>query len=169
MYDISIDRLWKMTIYYLFSREDKKEKLYKEYQKKIETVTQVERYAPYTAVYGYFTDRITAVISGTEIRPYHYESTVRIRLYIVPYYCAQDYEKIRSVYGAVWSKFSVKIRIAVSIDLGNHYNKDAYNKYSTASVDMGKRQFNSLLWNYFIEINFVLALTIVTTPKEEIG
>jgi hypothetical protein len=25
------------------------------------------------------------------------------------------------------------------------YNKDAYNKYSTASVDMGKRQFNSLL------------------------
>jgi len=54
-----------MTIYYLFKREDKKEKLYKEYRKKIKTV--------------------------------------------------------------------------------NDYNEDAYNKYSTASVDMGKRQFNSLL------------------------
>jgi hypothetical protein len=36
-----------------------------------------------TAVYGYFTDRITAVISGTEIRPYHNEITARIRLYTV--------------------------------------------------------------------------------------
>jgi hypothetical protein len=38
--------------------------------------------------------------------------------YTVPYYCAQNYEKIRSVYGAVWSKFTVKIRIAILIDLG---------------------------------------------------
>ncbi len=30
--------------------------------------TQIERYCPYTAVYGYFTDRITAVISGAEIQ-----------------------------------------------------------------------------------------------------
>jgi hypothetical protein len=36
----------------------------------------------------------------------------------VPFYCAQDDEKIRSVYGAVLSKFTVKIRIAESIDLG---------------------------------------------------
>jgi hypothetical protein len=36
----------------------------------------------------------------------------------VPFYCAQDYEKIRSVYGAVLSKFTVKIRIVESIDLG---------------------------------------------------
>jgi hypothetical protein len=36
----------------------------------------------------------------------------------VPFYCAQDYEKIRSVYGAVLSKFTVKIRIAEPIDLG---------------------------------------------------
>jgi hypothetical protein len=35
----------------------------------------------------------------------------------MPYYCAQDYEKIRSVYDAVWSKFTVKIRIPVSIDM----------------------------------------------------
>jgi hypothetical protein len=35
------------------------------------------------AVYGYFTDRITAVLSGTEIRPYHNEITARIRLYTV--------------------------------------------------------------------------------------
>jgi hypothetical protein len=38
---------------------------------------------------------------------------------MVPYYCAKNYEKIRSVHGAVWSKFTVKIRIAVLIDLGH--------------------------------------------------
>jgi hypothetical protein len=51
--------------------------------------TQVERYGPYAAVYGYFTDRITAV---------YCENTAS---YTMPYYCAQDYAKIRSVYGAV--------------------------------------------------------------------
>jgi hypothetical protein len=93
--------------------------------------TQVERYGQYTAVYGHFTDRITAVISGTEIRPYHNKITVRIRpytvkmraSYTVPYYCAQDYEKIRSVYGAILSKFTVKIRIAASTDLGIHLGR----------------------------------------------
>jgi hypothetical protein len=35
------------------------------------------------SVYGHFTDRITAVISGTEIRPYHNEITARIRPYTV--------------------------------------------------------------------------------------
>jgi hypothetical protein len=44
---------------------------------------QVERYGPYTAVYGHFTDRITAVISGAEIRRYHNVITVRIRPYTV--------------------------------------------------------------------------------------
>jgi hypothetical protein len=37
--------------------------------------SQVQRYGPYTAVYDYFADCITAVISGTEIRPYHNEVT----------------------------------------------------------------------------------------------
>jgi hypothetical protein len=32
------------------------------------STSQVERYGPYTAVYGHFTDRITVVISGAEIR-----------------------------------------------------------------------------------------------------
>jgi hypothetical protein len=32
----------------------------------------------------------------------------------VPFYCAQDYEKIRSVYGAVLSKFAVNIRVSSS-------------------------------------------------------
>jgi hypothetical protein len=69
--------------------------------------TQVERYGPYTAVYGHFTDRITAVYCENAAS------------YTVPFYCALDYEKIRSVYGAVLSKFMVKIRIAESINLGN--------------------------------------------------
>jgi hypothetical protein len=65
------------------------------------------------AVYGYFTDRITAVISGAEIR------TVKL-----PYYCAQDYGVIRSIYGrklAVFSSFTVRkrpVNDAVLIDLG---------------------------------------------------
>jgi outer membrane lipoprotein SlyB len=46
--------------------------------------------------------------------------------YTVPLYCAQDYEKIRSVYGAVLSKFTVKIRIAESIDLGIINGKNLY-------------------------------------------
>jgi hypothetical protein len=74
------------------------------------------------SVYGHFTDPITAVISGTEIRPYHNEITAvyceNAASYTVPYYRAQDYEEIRSVYSAVRSKFTVKIRIAGSIDLG---------------------------------------------------
>jgi hypothetical protein len=45
--------------------------------------SQVVPYGPYTAVYGHFTDRITAVISGTEIRRYHNVITVRIRPYTV--------------------------------------------------------------------------------------
>jgi hypothetical protein len=45
--------------------------------------TQVERYGPYTAVYGHFTDRITAVISRAEIRRYHNVITVRIWPYTV--------------------------------------------------------------------------------------
>jgi hypothetical protein len=54
-----------MTIYYLFRREDKKEKLYNEYQKKIETVTQVERYGRLRLLYGPY----TAVISAQKYGP----------------------------------------------------------------------------------------------------
>jgi hypothetical protein len=80
-------------------------------------IAQVERYGPYTAVYGHFTDRITAVISGAEIRRYHNVITVRIR----------------SVYGAVLSKFTVKIRIAESIDL---VSVDSFDFVNTGIVSM---------------------------------
>jgi hypothetical protein len=58
-------------------------------------MTQVKRYGPYTAVYS---DNTAA--------------------HTVPYYCARYYEQMRSVYGAVWTKFTLEIRITVSIDLG---------------------------------------------------
>jgi hypothetical protein len=51
----------------------------------------------------------------------------------MPFYCAQDYEKIRSVYGAVLSKFTVKIRIAESIDLGG---VDSFDSVNTGIVSM---------------------------------
>ncbi len=38
--------------------------------------------------------------------------------YTAPYFCARYYGKIRSVYGAVWSKFTGKIWTTVFIDLG---------------------------------------------------
>jgi hypothetical protein len=60
-------------------------------------------------------------IPGRTIRPYTAVYCENTASYTVPYYCAQDYEKIRSVYGAVWSTFTVKIRIAVWIDLGNYF------------------------------------------------
>jgi hypothetical protein len=63
-------------------------------------------------------------------------------LYTVPYYFAQDFEEIRSVYSAVWSKFTVKIRIAVSIDLGynNHREKKDFvkNKWNISNVRISK-------------------------------
>jgi hypothetical protein len=61
--------------------------------------TQVEWFGPYTAFYGYSTNRIIAV-TYTAVYPENAAS------YTVPYYCA------------VWSKFTVKIRIPISIDLG---------------------------------------------------
>jgi hypothetical protein len=74
-------------------------------ENKIVDVTQVERYGPYTTVYGYFTDRITAVISGTEVWPYHNEITA--------VYCENTVRLRRHM-----KQFTVKIRIAVTIDLG---------------------------------------------------
>jgi len=73
--------------------------------------TQVERYGPCTTAYSYFTAHKRTVY-GRNIGRRNTAS------YMVTYYCAQVYEKIRSIYGAVWSKFTVKIRIAVLIDLG---------------------------------------------------
>jgi hypothetical protein len=66
----------------------------------------VERYGLYTAVY-----------------------CENAASYTVPFYCARDYEKIRSVYGAVLSKFTVKIRIAETIDLG-YYGQEALEQKS---------------------------------------
>jgi hypothetical protein len=57
-------------------------------------------YGHLQSLYGPYYDRISA----TEIRPYHNEITAvyceNAASYTVPYYCAQDYEEIRSVYSA---------------------------------------------------------------------
>jgi hypothetical protein len=55
--------------------------------------TQVERYGPYTTAYGYFTDRVTAVISGTEIRP-------RIQCRITVPKITRIYGPFTTLYGA---------------------------------------------------------------------
>ena len=76
--------------------------------------TQVERYGPYT-------DRISAVISGAEIRTVFSRYTAP---YTIPYYCAQDYGIIRLICGrkiAVFLSFSVRkrpVNDAVLIELG---------------------------------------------------
>jgi hypothetical protein len=76
--------------------------------------THVERYGPYTAVYGYFTDRITAVILGTEIRLYHNEITVRIRLYTVKIQprirCRVTVPKITRKYGPCTAPYEANLR-----------------------------------------------------------
>jgi hypothetical protein len=75
---------------------------------------QVERYGPYTAVHGYFTDRITAVTSGAEIRPYHNEITVRIRLYTVKIQpriqCRITVPKITRKYGPFTAPYEANLR-----------------------------------------------------------
>jgi hypothetical protein len=82
--------------------------------KKLSESTQVERYGPYTAVYGYFTDRITVVISGTEIRPYHNEITVRIRLYTMKIQprirCRITVPKITRKYGPFTAPYEANLR-----------------------------------------------------------
>jgi hypothetical protein len=82
--------------------------------KKLSESTQVERYGPYTAVYGYFMDRITVVISGTEIRPYHNEITVRIRLYTMKIQprirCRITVPKITRKYGPFTAPYEANLR-----------------------------------------------------------
>ena len=67
------------------------------------------------------TDRITTVISGTEIRTVLSQYTAP---YTVPYFCAQDYGIVWSNYGrkiTVFSSFTLRkrpVNDAVLIDLG---------------------------------------------------
>jgi hypothetical protein len=78
------------------------------------STTQVERYGPYTAVYDYFTDRITAVLSGTEIQLYHNKITARIRPYTVKMRprirCRITVPKITGKYGPFTAPYEANLR-----------------------------------------------------------
>jgi hypothetical protein len=77
----------------------------------------------------------------------------------VPFYCAHDYEKMRSVYGAVLSKFTVKIRIAESIDLGSFFKFIMMYITSWTSFFFNKKLLEhsiGILYKIYIIIKFSL-------------